>query len=93
MKKYEFSYQWDWDTRVLQPSFCDQSHKASVTDVAISKDSSTVFSVGKDTLFKMHNVTSLRQERSISLSGMILSSIMILEDGNTALAGCWDSSM
>ncbi|XP_065203348.1 protein FAN-like [Planococcus citri] len=91
IKKYEFNYQ--WNSKEFQSNYCSTTHRSPVSSVAISKDSSTVFSVGKDALFKMHNVSTLSQERSISLTGMILSSVYLLDDGITALIGCWDSTI
>lgn len=93
LRDYEFSYEWDWDSRLFQCYPCFQSHKSGVTDVAISKDSTIAYSVGKDTFFKMHNVDNYRQERSVTLSRMALSAVILLEDEITALIGCWDSSM
>lgn len=84
---------WSKDIINLKPSLCCQSHKGSVTDVAISNDRTTVFSVGKDTFLKMHNINNFKQERSVALSSMTLSCILLLDDNKTLIVGSWDSNM
>lgn len=92
-RNYEFEYYWKWSTIGPEPSFCNQTHKNEISDITLSEDSKLVYTVSRDTFFKMFNVVELKQERSVSLSRTALSRILLLEDGNTAIIGCWDSKM
>lgn len=76
---------------VLEPIHLCQSHKEAITSVAVCHEGLSVASVGRDTLLKIHNLKTGRQERSAVLSTMTLSSLCILPDNATIVVGCWDS--
>lgn len=90
---YHIEHYWKWDIIQSEASFCFQSHKEEITDIAVSHDSSIMFSVSRDGLFKMFDIIDFKQERSLSFSRTALTSIILLEDNDTAIIGCWDSSM
>lgn len=92
-RNYEFEYYWKWSTIGPEPSFCNQTHKNEILDITLSENSKLVYTVSRDTFFKMFNVVELKQERSVSLSRTALSRILLLEDGNTVIIGCWDSKI
>ncbi|XP_075213392.1 protein FAN-like [Lycorma delicatula] len=71
------------------------SHKEAVTAIAFTEQYSEkcIVSVGHDSLLKIHSVKDLCQQRSVALSNMPLSSVLVLPDGKTVMAGCWDCSI
>lgn len=71
------------------------SHKEAVSSVVFTHlcNELCVVSVGRDSLLKIHTVKDLYQQRSIALSNMPLSSVILLPDKKTIMAGCWDCSM
>ncbi|XP_030831134.1 protein FAN-like [Strongylocentrotus purpuratus] len=77
----------------LQPSFSYKLHKDSVCDLKLSSNNNTVFSVSKDTQLKMYSLEDQRQLRSVSLSNMALSSVIITPDDKNALIASWDNSI
>ena len=91
-KSHDFEYYWKWSDLSAEPSITISTHKDEVTDLKITEDTKTMFSVGRDSLLKMFNFLDGKQERSVSLSRTALSRIVLLEDGNTAIVGS-DCSM
>jgi factor associated with neutral sphingomyelinase activation len=73
---------------------CDRkAHKESVTSVAFSHDSQTVFSVAQDTTLKMFSVNGLQLSRSVSFSSLALSSCAVMPDSRTLVLGSWDNNI
>ncbi|KAK9510830.1 hypothetical protein O3M35_005530 [Rhynocoris fuscipes] len=68
-------------------------HKEAVTCVKLSADGRLVASVGKDSLLKIHNAISATRERSISLSNLPLSSVVLIDGTNTVIAGSYDNTL
>ncbi|XP_072169728.1 protein FAN-like [Diadema setosum] len=77
----------------LQPSFHYKLHKDSVCDLKLSSDNKTVFSVSKDTQLKMYSLEDQRQLRSVSLSNMSLSAVLVTPDDKNAVIASWDNSI
>lgn len=77
----------------LQPSFHYKLHKDSVCDLKLSSNNKTVFSVSKDTQLKMYSLEDQRQLRSVSLSNMALSGVLVTPDDKNAFIASWDNSI
>nr|XP_018899764.1 PREDICTED: protein FAN-like [Bemisia tabaci] len=77
----------------LKPCLKALTHREAVTSTALTSDARLVLSVGRDTVLKMTNVASGKLERSIILSSMTLSSVIILPDDLTVIVGSWDSTI
>jgi len=70
-----------------------QLHKDTVRAVCFSQDQKNLFSVSQDCLLKMYSLEENRQQRSINISNMALSSMKLMPDGKTALIGSWDNNV
>jgi len=68
-------------------------HKDSVTEVRISPDGLSTFSVSQDSFLKMYSLEEQRQLRSVNMSLMALSSCEVLEDNKTIVVGSWDNKV
>lgn len=75
----------------MQPSFTISSHKQDIFAVALNSDATQAISASKDGILKIHCVADGRQERSIALSNMAISSVLLLP--STVVAGSWDGTM
>lgn len=67
------------------------SYRDEVTAVALTSDNRQCVSVSKDSILKIHCVQTGEQERSVPLSNMSLSSVLVLP--STVIAGSWDSTI
>ncbi|KAH9489754.1 hypothetical protein Btru_036661 [Bulinus truncatus] len=68
-------------------------HKDAVTEVRMSPDGLSVFSVSQDSFLKMYSLEDQRQLRSVNMSLMALSSCEVMEDNKTIVVGCWDNKV
>ncbi|XP_014249763.1 protein FAN-like isoform X1 [Cimex lectularius] len=68
-------------------------HKMGVTALSLSSDGRLVASVSSDSTLKIHNAISATRERSVNLSGLPLTAVLILNDSTTVLAGSMDSTL
>lgn len=69
------------------------THKNTVSSLLITKDNSSIVSVGHDCLLKVFSVVNNRQTRSASIGSMPLSSCVQLPNKNTLVVGSWDNNM
>ncbi|CAG5129217.1 unnamed protein product, partial [Candidula unifasciata] len=67
-------------------------HKDAVTEVRLSPDGRSVFSVSKDSFLKMYSLEDQVQLRSVNMSLMALSSCEVIEE-KTIVVGCWDNKV
>uniref|UniRef100_A0A146LEF4 Protein FAN n=2 Tax=Lygus hesperus TaxID=30085 RepID=A0A146LEF4_LYGHE len=68
-------------------------HKSAVTSLCLSPDGRLVASVSYDCTLKIHNTVSATRERSVSLSSLPLTAVMMLHEGATVLAASMDSTL
>ncbi|XP_059177042.1 protein FAN-like [Physella acuta] len=68
-------------------------HKDAVTEVRMSPDGLSTFSVSQDSFLKMYSLEDQRQLRSVNMSAMALSSCEVMEDNKTIVVGCWDNKV
>ncbi|XP_035231706.1 protein FAN-like isoform X2 [Stegodyphus dumicola] len=89
----KFDHSSKWIKNVTKLSLCldCKVHKEIITDICITKDQKSIFSVFKDGLLKMYSLEEKRQLRSINVSTMALSSCALMEDDRTVIVGSWDN--
>ncbi|XP_012940404.1 protein FAN [Aplysia californica] len=68
-------------------------HKDAVTEVRMSPDGLSTFSVSQDSFLKMYSLEEQRQLRSVNMSLMALSSCEVMEDNKTIVVGSWDNKV
>lgn len=68
-----------------------QIHKEAVTGIAVSNNSSSIFTTSQDSTLKMFSKELKSLQRSISFSNMALSSCLVLPDDSTAICSSWDN--
>ncbi|CAL1532355.1 unnamed protein product [Lymnaea stagnalis] len=68
-------------------------HKDAVSEVCMSPDGLSTFSVSQDSFLKMYSLEEQRQLRSVNMSQMALSSCEVMEDNKTIVVGCWDNKV
>lgn len=84
---------WDWNEIISKPTFSYQTHKAEITDLAFSNDSSYFYSIAQDGFFKRSCMSDYKQELNVSISRTALTSLILLEDDKTAIIGCSNHKM
>ncbi|XP_065828267.1 protein FAN-like [Oscarella lobularis] len=77
----------------LKKSCSLKVHREALTDVGFSKDSQWIFSVSQDSCLKMSSAKDLQLNRSVSFSGLALSSCVVMPDSKTLLIGSWDNNI
>uniref|UniRef100_A0A1B6CKQ1 WD repeat-containing protein 55 homolog n=1 Tax=Clastoptera arizonana TaxID=38151 RepID=A0A1B6CKQ1_9HEMI len=75
----------------LRISHTVTSHKDSIHAVTLDSEMTRAISAGKDGVLKIHSIVTGKQERSIALSAISLSSVLLLP--STVVAGSWDSTI
>ncbi|KAK3745479.1 hypothetical protein RRG08_018697, partial [Elysia crispata] len=68
-------------------------HKDAVTEVRMSPDGLSTFSVSQDSFLKLYSLEEQRQLRSVNMSLMALSSCEVMQDNKTIVVGCWDNKV
>lgn len=68
-------------------------HKDAVTEVRMSPDGLSTFSVSQDSFLKLYSLEEQRQLRSVNMSYMALSSCEVMQDNKTIVVGCWDNKV
>ncbi|XP_078680116.1 protein FAN-like [Branchiostoma floridae x Branchiostoma belcheri] len=83
-----------WEGRDgLKPVYEHKLHKDTVTSVQLAPSGKIIFSVSQDSLMKMYSLEEQRQQRSISISNMALSSCQVMADSKTLIIGSWDNNV
>eukprot|EP01112_Ceratiomyxa_fruticulosa_P018129 TRINITY_DN5758_c0_g1_i1.p1 TRINITY_DN5758_c0_g1~~TRINITY_DN5758_c0_g1_i1.p1 ORF type:complete len:946 (+),score=197.65 TRINITY_DN5758_c0_g1_i1:1578-4415(+) len=77
----------------LDQKFSIKLHRDSVSAVCLSSSGETLYSVSQDTSLKIYSVPEKKQQRSINLCGLALSSCQLAHDEQTIVVGSWDNSI
>eukprot|EP00003_Mantamonas_plastica_P029449 TRINITY_DN697_c0_g1_i8.p1 TRINITY_DN697_c0_g1~~TRINITY_DN697_c0_g1_i8.p1 ORF type:complete len:766 (-),score=276.56 TRINITY_DN697_c0_g1_i8:87-2384(-) len=68
-------------------------HRDEITDVKLSSDGQTVYSVSQDQSLKLYSLSEQRQMRSTNICSMTLSSCVLTGSGKEVVVGSWDDSI